>query len=162
MFLIYSITIEMSQGWHQITGKVACSLTMELFNGHNGLYQCAFQGADDLIHLVPDAELYLSHAAMASPYVSDLVVKKLLEQNELELRNFLAGGMAQDTILGVVRGDLIKSFVHQVVPKGGKFSVRSLHTGEHAVSLGCNGMTTLQGPHKDMSLADVQHDTLCP
>lgn len=95
---------------------------------------------------------------MASPYVSDMLVEKLLAFQELELRNFLAGTMGRDTILGVVRGDLFKSFVHQVLPKGGKFSVRYLDPGEHAVSLAAMVRQAYRGPHKIMSPADVLHD----
>ncbi|BDA42991.1 probable crinkler effector protein 16 [Coccomyxa sp. Obi] len=78
-----------------------------------------------LIHHIPNAQLRLSHVAMASRYVSDMVVKKLLKSYELELRNFLAASTGEGQ-LGVVRGNLFESFVHQVLPKGGKFTVRYL------------------------------------
>jgi len=88
-----------------------------------------------LIHHIPDDELRPSHVAMASRYVSDKVCERLLAVDQLNLRNFLAASAGESTV-GVVRGNLFESFAHQMLQKGGRFTVRYLGTGEHVVSLG--------------------------
>ncbi|CAL8468249.1 g7788 [Coccomyxa elongata] len=85
-----------------------------------------------LVHYIPDEDLRLSHLAMASQYVSDRVCETLLENNERNLRNFLAASSGANE-LGVLRGNLFESYTHLMLRRGGRFDVRYLDTGEEDV-----------------------------
>ena len=92
------------------------------------------QVSSQLVYLIPNKNLRLSHLAMASTYVSDRVCAMLLHTNQLALRNFLAVSTGV-TVLGVLRGNLFESYTHLMYQRGGTFKARYLDTGRTSGSL---------------------------
>ena len=92
------------------------------------------QVSSQLVHLIPKKNLRLSHLAMASPYVSDRVCERLLDKNQLDLRNFLVASTGEIDF-AVLRGNLFESYTHVMYQRGGTFKVRYLDTGVTSGSL---------------------------
>ena len=71
---------------------------------------------------------------MATPYVSDRVCERLLDKNQLDLRNFLVASTGEIDF-AVLRGNLFESYAHLMYQRGGTFKVRYIDTGRTCGSL---------------------------
>ena len=90
----------------------------------------SLQVSDRTVHMMPDPQTLLwSHYAFASEYVAEQVLLRLLTSARNQLEVFLSSSYGLSE-LAHVRSRLFESFVHHVLPLGGKFELRDLQSGK--------------------------------
>ncbi|KAF0704419.1 hypothetical protein DYB28_008092 [Aphanomyces astaci] len=91
-----------------------------------GELDAMFEASHRLLHYDVNEKTFINkHVVFASPYVQDVVYRRLCKDDHDKLVKFLAASEGIDQ-LGVVRGIVFERYVHAVLPRGGRFRIRRL------------------------------------
>jgi len=87
-----------------------------------------------LIHIVPENQYAAYSLNFASKYIGSLVLDRFQQREIQKLRNFL-GASNQIPFSKRLKGGLFEAWAHQILQKGGKFSIRCLEQKKRKINI---------------------------
>jgi len=79
----------------------------------------------NIFHLKPTDDFKDFQVCYASDYVAEMVALRFIREKQQDLVTFIQASDGSSNF-GVLRGHLFEGYCHNVLPKGGKFKIRSL------------------------------------